>query len=109
MLLRAYLRYKTELSCPSGKENHEVWEKIAEEVHQRSNCLRCFKGKSSKRCSYVSGSQCIQQMEVLRLQYHENKNQNVLSTKMAKYFKTARNAFEKTEKSGKPKNIISSK
>lgn len=91
MLLQIYAKYKAELSRPGAEEKHEAWRKIAEEVHKRCS-LKC------------NESQCMDKIEELRKTYQKLKTEGV-SKEMAILFNEAKNAFETSNDSGKPKNI----
>lgn len=105
MLLQVCAKYKKELSCPSVKKNRQIWRKIAEEFSRR--LLSWPKGCKSHLL--ISESECMDKIEMLRDEYHALKDKEVFGRKTAKFFKTARTAFETTGNSGKPKNIACSK
>lgn len=87
-----YAKYKAELSRPGVEEKHEVWRKIADEVHKRCS-LKC------------NESQCMNKIEELRKTYQELKTKSVMTKGMVILFNEAKNAFETSKNSGTPKNI----
>lgn len=93
VLLQVYAKYKAELSRPGVEEKHEVWRKIADEVRKRCSALKC------------NESQCMNKIEELRKTYQELKTQSVMTKGMLILFNEAKNAFETSKNSGKPKNI----
>lgn len=89
-----YTKYRTELSCSSAEEKHEVWKKIAEEFSQRS----------SLKCSEL---RCMNKIKELRKEYNtlKHKPKLVPNKTMIVFLNEARNAFETSGNSGKSKKL----
>lgn len=93
-LLQVCAKYKKELYCTGIKKNRKIWRKIAEEVSQKFNSLRCHKDHKSRLL--ITESECMDQIKMLRGKYHLQKNawyKKMLGRKMIKLFNTARKFF----------------